>query len=82
MFRPFIRAMSTTSSSNLIRHRFFVYAPDKTEEGTLARRLAVRENHLVGAKDGHERGFIRSHLPRNSYSQTHGCFQNQQALLA
>ncbi|KIM45093.1 hypothetical protein M413DRAFT_441756 [Hebeloma cylindrosporum] len=51
--------MSTTSSSNPIRHRFFVYAPDKTEDGTLARRLAVRERHLVGAKEGHESGFIR-----------------------
>lgn len=82
MIRPFIRAMSTTSSSNPIRHRFFVYAPDKMEEGTLARRLAVREKHLVSAKAGHESGFIRSHLPRISCSQTHGYFQNQQALVA
>lgn len=74
--------MSTTSSSNSIRHRFFVYAPDKTEEGTLARRLAVRDRHFVDAQAGHESGFIRSPLPRNLYSQTHACFQNQQALAA
>ncbi|PPQ70515.1 hypothetical protein CVT26_013973 [Gymnopilus dilepis] len=47
------------SSSSSVRHRFFVYAPDKTEPGTLERRLSVREKHLVGAKAGHESGFIR-----------------------
>ncbi|KAH9485231.1 Protein YciI [Psilocybe cubensis] len=48
--------MSTSSSAT---HRFFVYAPDKTEPGTLERRLSVREKHLVGAKVSHESGFIR-----------------------
>ncbi|KAF8972901.1 hypothetical protein BDZ97DRAFT_1648748 [Flammula alnicola] len=49
----------STAASTPARHRFFVYAPDKTEEGTLARRLSVREQHLVGAKKGHESGIIR-----------------------
>ena len=52
------RAMST--ASNPTKHRFFVYAPDKTEEGTLARRLSVRPKHIEGAKAGHESGFIRT----------------------
>ncbi|TFL04766.1 hypothetical protein BDV98DRAFT_502223 [Pterulicium gracile] len=30
---------------------FFVYAPDKTEEGTFQKRLAVREQHLVVARE-------------------------------
>ncbi|KAF9484511.1 hypothetical protein BDN70DRAFT_872544 [Pholiota conissans] len=52
--------MSTSASSAVsTKHRFFVYAPDKTEEGTLARRLSVRPQHLEGAKSGHESGFIR-----------------------
>ncbi|PPQ93677.1 hypothetical protein CVT25_012736 [Psilocybe cyanescens] len=50
--------MSTTASTP-VRHRFFVYAPDKTEPGTLERRLSVREKHLVGAKVNHESGLIR-----------------------
>jgi len=27
-------------------HTFFIYAPDKTDEGCYARRLAVRQEHL------------------------------------
>ncbi|KAF8875800.1 hypothetical protein CPB84DRAFT_1689464 [Gymnopilus junonius] len=49
----------SSSASYPVRHRFFVYAPDKTEPGTLERRLSVREQHLVGARAGHESGFIR-----------------------
>ncbi|KAJ6572061.1 hypothetical protein B0H19DRAFT_1255979 [Mycena capillaripes] len=30
-------------------HRFFVYAPDKTDEGTFERRLSVRAKHLENA---------------------------------
>ena len=59
-FRLLSRPMSSSSS---VRHRFFVYAPDKTEPGTLERRLSVREKHLVGAKAGHESGFIRVSIP-------------------
>lgn len=60
MFRPLFPAMAAASTS-IPRHRFFVYAPDKTEQGTLARRLSVREEHLAGAKKGHESGIIRSY---------------------
>ncbi|KJA27721.1 hypothetical protein HYPSUDRAFT_156978 [Hypholoma sublateritium FD-334 SS-4] len=49
----------STAASSPTKHRFFVYAPDKTEEGTLARRLSVRPKHIEGAKVGHESGFIR-----------------------
>jgi hypothetical protein len=49
----------STAASVPVRNRFFVYAPDKTEPGTLERRLSVREKHLAGAKVGHESGFIR-----------------------
>ncbi|KAJ8518046.1 hypothetical protein ONZ45_g4849 [Pleurotus djamor] len=39
--------------------RFFVYAPDKTEEGTYERRLSVRPQHLEMAKENIAKGFIR-----------------------
>jgi hypothetical protein len=29
-------------------HQYMVWAPDHTDEGALARRLAVRHKHLVG----------------------------------
>lgn len=64
--------MSTTASTP-VRHRFFVYAPDKTEPGTLERRLSVREKHLVGAKVNHESGLIRKYKGANilrSFSQS------------
>ncbi|KAF8160916.1 hypothetical protein B0H34DRAFT_795763 [Crassisporium funariophilum] len=53
--------MSTATSAGQAppRHRFFVYAPDKTEEGTLARRLSVRPTHLETAKERIANGFIR-----------------------
>ncbi|KAF9567916.1 hypothetical protein CPC08DRAFT_626012 [Agrocybe pediades] len=51
--------MSSGASSATIKHNFFVYAPDKTEPGTLQRRLSVRETHLGGAKERHETGFIQ-----------------------
>ncbi|KAF5322489.1 hypothetical protein D9619_001362 [Psilocybe cf. subviscida] len=60
---PNCRAMSTASTLSTIpapgKHRFIVYAPDKTDEGTLARRLEVREKHLEGARAGHANGVIR-----------------------
>ncbi|KAG1727599.1 hypothetical protein EDB19DRAFT_191617 [Suillus lakei] len=31
-------------------HHYMVWAPDYTEEGTLARRMAIRPKHLLGAK--------------------------------
>lgn len=39
------KAMSTTKLQ-----KFIVYAPDKTEEGTHDRRLAVREEHIANAQ--------------------------------
>lgn len=39
---------------------FFVYAPDKTEEGTLALRLSVRPSHYEGIKDQIAAGTVRS----------------------
>jgi len=41
------------------RQRFFVYAPDKTDEGILQLRLSVREKHLVGVKAAIADGTIR-----------------------
>jgi len=35
-------------------HTFVVYAPDKTDEGAVARRLSVRNQHLEVAKERHE----------------------------
>nr|GAT55836.1 predicted protein [Mycena chlorophos] len=40
-------------------HKFFVYAPDKTDEGAGARRMAVRPRHLAGADKLIEQGVIR-----------------------
>jgi len=69
------RAMSSSASASVpVRHNFFVYAPDKTEPGTLQRRLSVREKHLVGAKERHETGFIRqcrTHTFGVTYENTH-----------
>ncbi|KAF8197993.1 hypothetical protein BJ912DRAFT_1055662 [Pholiota molesta] len=49
----------STSASTPTKHRFFVYAPDKTDEGALERRLSVRPQHLEGAKASHDNGLIR-----------------------
>jgi len=48
--------MSTTA---IPRHKFFVYAPDKVEEGTFEKRLSVRPKHVETAKSRIEAGFIR-----------------------
>ncbi|KAJ4468348.1 hypothetical protein J3R30DRAFT_3715290 [Lentinula aciculospora] len=45
--------------SNPVRPKFFVYAPDKTEEGTFAKRVAVRSEHLTRMKTILEAGTIR-----------------------
>ncbi|KAJ6602188.1 hypothetical protein B0H10DRAFT_670292 [Mycena sp. CBHHK59/15] len=39
-------------------HKFLVYAPDKAEEGTYDRRLAVRDAHLESAKRWMEEKFL------------------------
>ncbi|THV06721.1 hypothetical protein K435DRAFT_960326 [Dendrothele bispora CBS 962.96] len=48
--------MSTSASE---RTKFFVYAPDKTEEGTFEKRLSVRADHLAKAKESIGTGLIR-----------------------
>lgn len=39
---------------------FFVYAPDKTEEGTFERRMSVRPKHLEVAHERTTQGLIRT----------------------
>ncbi|KAJ6572081.1 hypothetical protein B0H19DRAFT_935854 [Mycena capillaripes] len=39
--------------------RFFVYAPDKTDEGAVERRLSVRPKHLENAAKNINDGVIR-----------------------
>jgi hypothetical protein len=53
--RGALRCMSTAPSN---RQMFFVYAPDKTDEGTLQRRLSVRPKHLVRSSEMFKTGFI------------------------
>ncbi|KAF8995458.1 hypothetical protein BDQ17DRAFT_1250573 [Cyathus striatus] len=50
--------MSSTTAAPT-KHRFFVYAPDMTDEGALDRRLSVREYHLKAARENIEGGIIR-----------------------
>lgn len=38
---------------------YFIYAPDKVDEGTLQKRLEVRSAHVEEAKQKIEDGFIR-----------------------
>ncbi|KIK68911.1 hypothetical protein GYMLUDRAFT_236798 [Collybiopsis luxurians FD-317 M1] len=45
--------------SNPARPKFFVYAPDKTDEGTFAKRKSVRSEHLERMKKVASDGFIR-----------------------
>ena len=54
-----IRSASTSSESSTEErtHVFVVWAPDYTDKGALARRLAVRELHLHQTKPGQETGF-------------------------
>ncbi|KAF9520224.1 hypothetical protein BS47DRAFT_852902 [Hydnum rufescens UP504] len=41
------------------KHLFFVYAPDLTDPDAFARRMAVRERHLVDAGNLVDKGFIK-----------------------
>jgi hypothetical protein len=51
--------MATTSgTSPAVRHKFLVYAPDKTNEDTPAKRMAVRDQHLAAGKKAFEAGFM------------------------
>ncbi|KIK09333.1 hypothetical protein K443DRAFT_980 [Laccaria amethystina LaAM-08-1] len=51
--------MSTLAEGSPNRQRFFVYAPDKTAEGTFEKRLSVRATHLETAKERISKGIIR-----------------------
>ncbi|KAI0315627.1 hypothetical protein OF83DRAFT_1061785 [Amylostereum chailletii] len=52
--------MSTSGSSSGIpvKHKFIVYAPDKTEPGTLERRLSIRPTHIDNVKQLNKDGLI------------------------
>lgn len=52
------RAMSSTSSAKL--PKFFVWAPDSTTEGTLARRYEVRGQHLETIQPLIDAGVLRA----------------------
>ncbi|KAF6760089.1 hypothetical protein DFP72DRAFT_1042699 [Ephemerocybe angulata] len=41
------------------RQLFFVYAPDKAEDGTFERRMSVRPKHLETAKERSAQGLVR-----------------------
>lgn len=58
--RPLSRFMSTAASPRQSQ-LFFIWAPDKTEEGTFERRLSVRSTHLESAKAHKSDGFIRAY---------------------
>jgi hypothetical protein len=48
------------------KHLFFVYAPDLTDPDAFARRMTVRERHLVDAGNLVDKGFISALLWRPS----------------
>lgn len=55
---------STTTST---LHQFIVYAPDKTEEGTFEKRLAVRSQHLAKVGDLIGKGYISAWTTSGSH---------------
>lgn len=52
-----LRFMSSSSSSST-KQTWVVYAPDKTETGTLERRQSVRSKHLERVADFHDTGYV------------------------
>ena len=48
--------------SSVPRQRWIVYAPDRTEEGTLEKRLSVRSKHIEGATANFGSGIVRMSL--------------------
>jgi hypothetical protein len=54
-----IRSASTSSGApeEEKTHVFVIWAPDYTDKDALARRLAVRDQHLQGTKPGQEAGY-------------------------
>jgi hypothetical protein len=51
---------SSTTTATPPKHKFIVWAPDSTDPGALARRLAVRPAHLVNARELQARGVLRA----------------------
>ncbi|OJA10532.1 hypothetical protein AZE42_01693 [Rhizopogon vesiculosus] len=49
----------SASSTSVKIHPYMVWAPDHTDEGALARRLAVRQQHLVGVNKITKQGVLR-----------------------
>jgi hypothetical protein len=58
-FRPARPLFRTISDAAALEHKFFVYAPDKTEEGTLAKRYNVRPQHLEKLQPLIDSGTVR-----------------------
>lgn len=62
----FTHTSSSTTSRQLNQwrtmHTFVVYAPDKTDEGAVARRFSVRPKHLEGARERHAQGIVSAFL--------------------
>jgi hypothetical protein len=56
--------MSDRPSPARSRQLFFIWAPDKADEGTFERRLSVRNDHLESAKAHVSDGFIRAYYGR------------------
>lgn len=52
--------MSTNATTTPTRHRFLVFAPDKTEGGTFEKRMSVRPVHIEGAKSNFANGLVRT----------------------
>ncbi|EAU91565.1 hypothetical protein CC1G_02054 [Coprinopsis cinerea okayama7 len=48
--------MSTAAPA---KHKFLVYAPDKTEEGTFEKRLSVRPKHIEVAHERNIAGIVK-----------------------
>ncbi|ETW80083.1 hypothetical protein HETIRDRAFT_322307 [Heterobasidion irregulare TC 32-1] len=47
------------SSTTPVKHTFIVYAPDKTDPGANARRLAVRPAHIERAATMKQEGYMK-----------------------
>lgn len=64
-----ISRMSTTSAAP--RHKFLVYAPDKTNEGTFEKRLSVRSKHLETANERNIAGILSEFAHSPDWSCAH-----------
>ncbi|TFK25551.1 hypothetical protein FA15DRAFT_590427 [Coprinopsis marcescibilis] len=47
------------SAATPVLHKFFVYTPDKSEDGTFERRLGVRPQHLEVAHERNLAGIVK-----------------------